>query len=155
MRIDDSTIKRFWGKVDKNKECWEWIGPCNPGGYGNFGLGGKTVSAHRVAWRIARGEIPDQLWVLHRCDNRRCVNPDHLFLGTRTDNVRDMGAKGRRRSDDCLPKGTDCSWAKLTEEQIDRIRQSDLPQKVLAVELGVSQALISMIRTRKRWGWKE
>jgi hypothetical protein len=90
---------RFWAKVDKNGECWEWTGSRQGNGYGRFrtvgGRQGRTDYAHRLAALDALGPVPDGMEVCHRCDNRRCVRPDHLFYGTRTDNVRDCMAKGR------------------------------------------------------------
>lgn len=95
-----SLAEKFWPKVEKAEPdgCWEWKANRDRGGYGRMTVAGtprKIDSAHRVAWQLTNGPIPDGLWVLHRCDNRGCVNPAHLFLGTRTDNVRDMMAKGR------------------------------------------------------------
>src|SRR3982750_2711117 len=98
---------RFWSKVDKqsDEECWNWMGSCIPFGYGQFGvtlefLGvnspGRTMGrAHRVAWILTNGHIPDGLHVCHKCDNRTCCNPNHLFLGTAQDNVDDMMQKKR------------------------------------------------------------
>ena len=94
-------MDRFWSKVDKHGpragrigRCWLWTGSRNADGYGLFGLLGKTTRAHRIAW----GDVPDGLHVLHRCDNPPCVRRSHLFLGTDRDNQRDKAAKGRHHN---------------------------------------------------------
>lgn len=93
-----SRSERFWSKVNKEAPggCWEWTAGLNSAGYGQFSNWPSAPQrAHRVSWEFANGEIPDGLCVLHRCDNRPCVNPAHLFLGTKGDNIRDCFAKGR------------------------------------------------------------
>ena len=90
---------RFWPKVQKSEGCWFWIaGGDGPDGYGRIRegrAGSRFLLAHRVAWELTYGPIPDGLFVCHHCDNRRCVRPDHLFLGTADDNNKDMQRKGR------------------------------------------------------------
>jgi len=95
-----SAADRFWEKVDTSRECWEWTGSKRPLGYGQMGIPGtnRPVGAHRISWELHFGPIPDDMFVCHRCDNPKCVRPDHLFLGTPTDNVRDMVAKGRHKT---------------------------------------------------------
>lgn len=93
---------RFWAKVDRNPDgCWLWTGSKSSHGYGQlFSMVGghrAVLHTHRISWELHNGPIPDGLWVLHRCDVRPCVRPDHLFLGTRQDNTDDMMAKGRHR----------------------------------------------------------
>lgn len=84
----------FWARtVPEKSGCLAWAGPYHPDGYGSVCLNSRTVTAHRAAWMFANGAIPDGMWVLHRCDNRRCVNPDHLYLGTRADNAIDLSAR--------------------------------------------------------------
>lgn len=80
----------------KKSGCWHFIGSLSKTGYGVVGLNGKVIGAHRAAWILTNGEVPDGLFVCHKCDNRRCINPDHLFLGTAKDNTQDMISKGRR-----------------------------------------------------------
>jgi hypothetical protein len=89
--------ERFWLKVQKTETCWLWIGAHHPQGYGNITVSkGKTKPAHILSWEIHFGPIPEGMKVLHSCDNPPCVKPDHLFLGTQTQNIADMDAKGRR-----------------------------------------------------------
>src|SRR6185312_412624 len=97
--------ERFWSKVDKNSpapkhnptlgNCWEWIAGRTIKGYGQLVVNHKTVKAHRLSWELSFKEIPKGLSVLHKCDNPSCVNPDHLFLGNHSDNMRDASIKGR------------------------------------------------------------
>lgn len=136
--------RRFWAKVDKSAagDCWMWCGAIgNEYGHGVIGRGGRhggTVPAHRVSWEIHNGAVPDGLCVLHRCDVPACVNPKHLFLGTRPDNMADMTAKGRRAS-------------KLTLEQAATIRSSTGPARLIAKQFGVSRSLVSHIRNGRVW----
>lgn len=93
----ERAAERFWSKVARRatEECWPFIGGRVPFGYGTFYFQGRLVLAHRISWVLTNGEIPNGLCVLHRCDNPPCVNPSHLFLGTKSDNTLDASAKGR------------------------------------------------------------
>lgn len=86
--------QRFWSKVNK-ADCWIWIGATNSKGYGSFGLDGKTTSTHRISYMIHKGDIPGGMVVCHTCNNPPCVNPDHLYLGTAYDNMRQAADEGR------------------------------------------------------------
>jgi hypothetical protein len=90
---------RFWQKVNKKDvhECWEWTGAIGSTGYGNFHVNGKYISGPRYSYILHYGKIKYKEWVLHKCDNRKCVNPDHLFLGTQQDNTNDMVSKNRQQ----------------------------------------------------------
>lgn len=100
MILDQSTVERFWLRVDKTGGCWKWIGKSrHTFGYGLFKIkSAKQMQyAHRISWVIANGAVPHGLCVLHHCDVPECVNPSHLFLGTKKDNTLDMRLKGRNR----------------------------------------------------------
>jgi len=157
-------VSRFWPKVRKTRTCWLWVAGLFPNGYGQFTLSGNPIGAHRFSWMVANdSSIPSDRQVLHSCDNKACVNPDHLFLGTPLDNMLDKIAKGRGgNSAAILPaKGEDNGNAKLTEEEVRYIRQcgkigtrhSPGNCGELARQFGVSWNQISMIIRRKNWGW--
>ena len=141
---------RFWTKVRTTDSCWEWQGATQVGGYGSFHYEGRTVTTHRLSWRAHFGEIPDSLWVLHKCDNARCVNPKHLFLGTNTDNVHDMFEKGRNPS----RIGELCGRAKLTEADVLFLRSLHLDHadmKLIAEEWGLSLSTIRHAVAGTNW----
>jgi len=150
--------ERFWSKVRKTdaaEGCWEWSASKTKLGYGQFRVGGRKgemLKAHRVSYDLYCGEIGD-LCVLHRCDNRACVRPDHLFLGTQLDNIADREAKGRGGQQ--LRRGEGNGRAKLTSEQVlhirDRYAVGGVSMGKMAGEFGVSKALISDILRRKTW----
>jgi hypothetical protein len=113
--------ERFWPKVDKDADggCWVWTASRNEQGYGCCGFNGRTYTAHRLSYELARGPIPPGMHVLHRCDNPPCVNPEHLFVGDQSDNMRDMYGKGRGAN----RQGELSGAAKLTESQVREIKQ--------------------------------
>jgi hypothetical protein len=151
--VDRKTRLRFWKKValDPNPaSCWEWEAYRNKKGYGRFGLDGKMQKAHRVAWTLANGPIPEGegyhgICVLHKCDNPACVRPAHLFLGTNADNMRDKTEKGRQA------KGEAHRKAKLTAEDIYAIRADPRLQREIAADFGVSQTQVSRIKRHEKW----
>lgn len=127
-------------------ECWDWMGTTDARGYGVLKVGDKTMKAHRLSVWFHTGVQP-QLFVLHTCDNTRCVNPEHLYEGTQLENMRDKSARGRCNQ----PCGENHYKCKLTESMVREIRSSKEPQKVLASKYGVPQPNISSIITRRSW----
>lgn len=98
IEITESLMKRFWEKVQKTETCWIWTAYKNRQGYGKIGTSAsKSINAHRVSWVIHNGPITDSQFVCHACDNPSCVRPEHLFLGTRQENINDMMLKKRSR----------------------------------------------------------
>ena len=140
-------LTRFWKKVKVNKltGCWNWRGE-DETYYPKFMRDDGTLQyAHRWSYENFKSAIPEGLCALHKCDNKRCVNPDHLFLGTQADNMADKVAKGRG----C--KGITHGRAKLSEQDVIHIRASNKKGTELASEYNVSQQLISFIINRKIW----
>ncbi len=139
---------RFWARVQKG-DCWEWIGSTNHDGYGNFNArqGGLIFyRAHRFSWHINKGPMPPGIDVCHKCDHPPCVNPDHLFLGTMKDNVADREAKGRGAT-----VGASNANAKLTENQVWEILESNATTLALGKKYEVHPTVISNIRLGKKW----
>lgn len=144
--------KRFLDKIDQQKDCWIWNAAKHRQGYGNYFLNGKVMLAHRVSYFYHSGYMPKpHEKVCHKCDNESCVNPDHLFLGTQANNVRDMMQKGRGRKRGL--SGEKNPRSKLTEQQARFIRSSDLPTSKIARMLGVGDSTVSMVRRGHNWAW--
>lgn len=175
--------QRFWEKVNKNGPipshlpelgpCWEWTANLTPTtGYGMLLFDGKQQSSHRISWKIHHGSIPitensgpHGTCVLHKCDNRACVNPDHLFLGTAGDNNRDTATKGRHKNSpyeelvwikhpEMVPRGMASHFAKLTDESVIEIRkqrQSGKRAKLIAIDFGVCVETVYGILSGSTW----
>lgn len=129
--------------------CWFWTSAKNKHGYGEFSVNKSVFKAHRVAWFLTHGSIPDGVFVCHKCDFTSCVNPAHLFIGGHKENTRDCVEKGRKRG------GEDHWKAKLTAAQVVDIRSryaaGGVAQKDLALEFGVLRPVISNIIHRRLW----
>lgn len=142
--IVHNIVDRFWSKVQKTEGCWLWLASTQWDGYGQLNVGGKIVKAHRYSWELAFGPIPDGKSVCHHCDNPSCVNPDHLFLGTHSDNMRDMAVKCRS------------GRSKLLEEAVLRIKSGEFDgwtHKKIAQKFGVTRSQVSYILSGKSRRW--
>jgi hypothetical protein len=164
-------LARYWARVDKSGDCWLWTGGKTVAGYGILyqgGRGSRRIYAHRVAWELANGPIPDGLLVCHACDTPPCVNPAHLWLGTDSDNAWDKSRKGRSTTGDKhglrlhperVPRGERSGAAKLTEVDVRTIRiryaGGGVTQQRLADEYGVVNSLICLIIKRRLWAHVE
>jgi hypothetical protein len=177
--LTQEDLERFWSKIDttsstsfyNGKRCWEWVASCNRKGYGTLRIGSKIERAHRISWTVTNGTIPNNMHVLHHCDNPKCVRDSHLFLGTNQNNADDREMKGRGNHDatrgkknghythpEKTPRGEDNSASKLTLVQVREIRQRYARRGIggetstkLAKEFGVSQPLILLIAKNKLW----
>lgn len=146
--------ERFWVKVNIKGEhdCWPWFASVRSDGYGAIGHKDRVLSAHRVAWSLTYGLIPEGMCVCHHCDNKTCCNPKHLFLGTAADNAADRAGKGRNAD----KRGERNGRSKLTAKQVLEIRRcysaGGVTQRELADEFGIAaQSQISNIVHRHRW----
>ena len=148
-RVSDEDLVRFTlmnKTVVNGNGCWNWTGS-KRNGYGLINRGNKTLSAHRVAYTAFKGEeIPAGMVVRHTCDNPSCINPAHLVLGTQAENIADRDARGRRDV-----RGEQIGTSKLTREQVEEIKASDLTGVALAKKFGVSTSAVSLIKNNKSW----
>jgi hypothetical protein len=153
---DQSTLEeRFWRFVDKKSEddCWHWTGQRLSNGYGRISLGAKkdgSEGAHRVSWKLHnKKDIPDGMYVMHKCDNPSCVNPHHLLVGTPKENTQDMIRKGRKKT--VAPLGEGNGKSLLDAEKVRLIRSSTLSHAALGKQLGVSSNCVRGVRTGRTW----
>ncbi len=129
---------RFWSKVKKGPGCWVWQA-CLRSGYGQFSIGRKMIATHRLVWEMGHGSIPKGMCICHHCDNRKCVRPSHLFIGTSRDNLLDSLDKNLRKR------------VKLTNEQVLAIRKDTRRISNIGREYDVDNTTIYRIKNRTRW----
>lgn len=177
---------RFWGKVRVRKggpdDCWVWTDYIDRGGYGIFSIKHRNKKAHRVAWELVNGPIPDGMLVCHKCDNPRCVRPSHMFLGTTQDNMRDRNSKGRQakglrngaftkpdtrargmnhgfyKNPERRPRGSRNGHAKLSEEKVREIKallDQGFSQVSIAKRFNVQKSCICKISKGRTWNHVE
>jgi len=142
-----SAERRFWNNVNVNPEgCWDWLAGRNDG-YGVLQVCGTSKKAHRFSYALHFGKIPDGLYVCHHCDNRACVRPDHLFLGTQHQNILDALSKGRMVAN----RGDRHGRSKLKEIDICEIRRDDRLLKDIAKDYNVHLSTIWLVKKRRNW----
>lgn len=160
-------VERLMGKADVTESCWNWKAGVSKNGYGAIRFQRKQEGAHRVSYIVFKGPIPDGQHVMHRCDNKACINPEHLSLGTRSDNMKDMVSKGRNyvpahfrgstnpsAIDPTLRKGSRNGRAKLTGDQAKEIRilvDSGRSFSEVAEAFKVSRHTVRSIARRMSW----
>jgi hypothetical protein len=145
-KIKQSEVERFMSHVHKHDSgCWLWTAYClKKNGYGFFRTPARHELAHRVSYRLFNGQL-DARDVMHKCDTPNCVNPEHLALGTRLENMQDAKRKGRM----CF--GERHGRSKLTDEQVESIRKSNKLQREIASEFGITQSHVSYLKSGKKW----
>jgi hypothetical protein len=140
-----NALDRFEAKFVKTASCWEWTAALGNKGYGHFWFQGRPRPASQVSHLLYVGPIPEGMFVLHRCDNRKCVNPRHLFLGSNRENMDDMVRKGRQA------KGEALGTAKLSAAQARSIRSDQRSQRVIGREYGISHTVVGQIKAGQIW----
>jgi hypothetical protein len=130
---------------DPETGCWLWGGAASSNGYPGMYINGKNRRAHRLSWEFHNGPVPDGLFVCHKCDVRMCINPEHLFLGTNADNMRDAGQKGR------MPYGENHYATKITETQALEILHDERIARLIALDYCVSITVVYNIKNGKFW----
>ena len=149
MNFSEKDIKRFWAKVQREGECWAWQDALHTSGYGRFYVRCIGYYAHRLAWVLAHGEdVPASMCVCHVCDNRRCVRPDHLFLGTRAENNADCKRKGRTLVGE-RNHNAKLTWNRVRKMRALRSAGHTIP--ALAKRFHVSVATTGKIVTNQLW----
>jgi hypothetical protein len=153
-QISEQMKDKLWSNVEKTSTCWFWRGRCvNNKGYASIWHGRRSFGVHRISYTLAKGEIPEGLCVLHKCDVPLCVNPDHLFLGTQLDNIRDCEQKGRLK----LPprqRGAESPSARLTEIQarnICALHAAGYSTPHLGRMFGVSTSCVGHMVSGRTW----
>lgn len=152
--LDDKIIKRFIKKIRKCEDdgCWEWTHGKIKTGYGVIRINNKNFGAHRISYLMHFGNFDNKLCVLHKCDNPSCVRPDHLYLGTQTDNMKDMDNKKRRKLN--IMKGEQNGRSKLLVIDVINIKKmlsNKISQREIAKKYNVSQVAVSLIKRNKNW----
>jgi hypothetical protein len=152
-----SLPKGFWDKVKPNSNgCWLWAAGRSGGGYGHYKMkGGVQSDTHRLTAPDAKGAIPEGLYVLHTCDVKLCVNPDHLYYGTQKQNIADMYARGREKKGNAGLFGENHGCSILTDARVIEIRKKydtgAYTQLQLACEYGVSRTTVGQVVRREQW----
>lgn len=135
--------------------CWEWTRITNGDGYGQLRVAGRMVYAHRLAYELGIGPIPDGMHILHQCDNPRCINPAHLSIGTQSQNMKECSDRGRAKIPKPIKLGEENGSSKLLEVDVRSIRrllEQGHTQQSIADRFGVTQRTISNIKLGKKWG---
>jgi len=161
MRKVKNLADRFWSKVDvkRQEECWPYMGQRLPKGYGLFYANGRKGLAHRFVVEMEHGPIPAGLLVCHHCDNPTCCNPNHLYIGSQTQNLADMHERGRAPTPayrsavglECAARGTEHWNAKLDADKVRAIRVAIGSQSAIAKKFGVSRRTVGLVIQRKLW----
>ncbi|MBE5251590.1 HNH endonuclease [Mixta sp. Marseille-Q2057] len=140
--------------INEQTGCWEWQRHTNNAGYGKLTINGRGVYAHRLAYQLVKGELPEGLDAMHSCDNPKCINPEHLVAGTRSQNMKDCSARGRAKIPTSIKRGESNGAAKLREvdvRSIKRLLEKGCTQREIADRFGISQSQVSHIKLGRAW----